>query len=110
MRTINNAQFHKIVEFTQSRVYDGAGRRKIRAYHTIEHGIFVGPTKAKELGAPRSYQFHLNHPEICPITDLVRISENISKACSAYPEFYSDRLQTPELVLEELAAFDPSFA
>lgn len=110
MRTINNAQFHKIVEFTLARVYSGNSRRKLRAYATIEHGIVAGPTNAVGYSRPRSFVFHKNHPEICPITDLARISENISKACQTYPEFYSDRLQTPELVLEELAAFDPAFA
>ena len=98
---ITRRQFDRILKFVQAEIFDGCGLRKIRAFHLIENGEFLGHGKIAKV--PRSYTFSLKYPRHSPITNIDRIVENIVRAVKPFPN-YAFGLRTPESLKNRLLA------
>lgn len=75
---LTKEQFGKIVKFVEKNVFDGCGRRKLRAFYLLETGKFLAGNRTK---TSHSYQFFRNY-ESSPITNIDRIIHNISSVTS----------------------------
>lgn len=95
---LSRRQFDKIVEFVEKEIFDGCGGRKIRAFHLIENGQFLGPGKLTKI--PRSYVLSLKFNP-APITNIDRIANNIVSAVRPFPN-YAYGLRTVESVKSRL--------
>ena len=95
---LTKEQFGKIVKFVEKTVFDGCGRRKLRAFYLLETGKILVATRAK---ASRSYYFYKNY-DSSPITNIDRIIHNIS-AVTSLNHKYANWLRDKDILKQHLA-------